>query len=650
MTTILGTPDQLRSWRDQIAEERARRAEERRAELEARCRDSFADFFRAGWHVIEGSRLLWGRHLQLQCAVAQAFAEGWLVAHGKGTLAMEARQRTYWALHDLEMPPGACGASASALRDAGYADEADDVPDPYELLVDHLVVNGGPGTLKSRIWMVYLQAWVWLHDPTAQFACTSGTEKNVIRDSNHAKTLVKSAWYRETFGITWKVGVNPGGDRVDGVGWWVNSAGGDRVSQIWCSDWSGLHADFLLGDDPNDAKKVWSAAERDEVADTFDRAMGNRLKFGSVVMILQQHVHPLDQTMRLKLTGVPEHDKEAIVRAKRCGAWSRMYRKRWAAFVLPVEYNPDKPSSTPWGLNDWRSRRGEVLFEFQWTPDVIAGEIERLGPAGWSAQGNQDPETGAGGHVDRTWFGFCAIAGEQPSGRARPKGCARRGDGGDENLPVKEAVTVKVKPNGKLDLDWLEIHVDPKNGSQRKKSSRVGLVLVGGKGNQRFILDDRTERHGFLGTIDALREMVIDWHHRGLTAVVVEFKAQGEAVIATLKKEIEDGKLVDRMGNKVVIAVEDAEGGSTPFEVRFNAALPTYRAGLVHVLDGAPWAEEHIEETCAVPNGAFDDRPDATCQAINRHADSGAPSARFAALAKLKGIAEGMARRPAMLR
>ncbi len=635
--TALVTLDQIEAELARADAEAAVRAERRRADLEACCRDSFATFFRSGWHVVEGSRLLWGKHMQLQCDVAQAFAEGWLVAHGKGTIAMEARQRAYWALYDLEMPPGASGASAAALATAGYTDPpaapgAEEVlPDPYDLLVDHLVVNGGPGTAKSRIWMVYLQAWVWLHDPTAQFACTSGTEKNVIRDSNHCKTLVKSKWYRETFQIQWRVGANAAGTMVDGVGWWVNSVGGERVSQIWCSDWSGLHADFFLGDDPNDAKKVWSSAEREQVSETYDKAMGNRLKFGSVVMILQQHVHPQDQTMTLKLRGVPEHDKEAIKRAKRCGAWSRTFRKRWAAFVLPIEYDPTRPSSTPWGLNDWRTDPGEVLFPFQWTKDVIAAEIERLGPQGWAAQGNQDPENTGGGEVQRVWFGFCVIAGEQPSGRARPRGCARRGEGGDDTLPIKVPVVIQKKIDGTLDLDWLEIHVDPKNGSQRKKSSRVGLILLGGKGNQRFVLDDRTERHGFLGTLDALREMVRDWAHFGLNAVVVEFKAQGEAVIATLKKEIENGDIIDRNGNRVLIAIEDAEGGNTPFGVRFDAALPTYRAQMVHVLDGAPWADEYIEETCAVPNGTFDDRPDATCQGINRHNDAMDFERRFAA-------------------
>lgn len=584
------TREQLEAELARADAEIAARAEQRRADLEARCRDSFAAFFRAGWHVIEGTPLLWSWHLDAQCETAQAFAEGWIVAHGHGTPAMLERQRAHWRRHGREMIDG-------------------------ELLVDHLVCNGGPSTAKSRIWMVFLQAWVWLHAPAAVFACTSGTGKNVTRDSGYAEQLVKSSWYRETFRVPWRVGVDATGKVIDSTERWVNTAGGERMSMVWCSDWSGVHADFLLGDDPNDAKKVWSTAERDEVRDTYDKAMGNRLKFGSVTMILQQHVHPEDLTMVLKTRGVPDGDKAALARAKRCGTWSIDHRKRWAAFSMPVEYNPAKPSATPWGWVDPRTEIGEVLFSAQWTPAVIAAEVERLGPAGWAAQGNQDPETGAGGDVDRAWFGFCLIDGDPLPFRPRPKGCAPR-DGDRARPPV----VIRRLSSGRLDLDWLEIHVDPKNGSQRKRSSRVGLVLVGGKGNQRFILDDRTDRLGFLGTLDAIREMIIDWAPHGLTAVVVEFKAQGEAVIGTITREIAQGAIRDRDGRPVVIAVEDAEGGSTPFDQRFHAALPSFRSGMVHVLDGASWAEEHIEETCAVPNGAFDDRPDAVCQAINRHA------------------------------
>ena len=648
MSTVLATPADLQAWLAQIEEEERRRADSRRAKLEARCRDSFAVFFRAGFRAVAGeSGLVWGKHLQAQCETAQAFAEGWLVAHGRGTPAMVERQRAHWAAHGREMPPGACGAAVQTadpidelLADLDLDDEEDPGPGPapavpYELLVDHLVVNGGPGTLKSRIWMVYLMAWVWLHAPEAHFLCTSGTGKNVTRDSGYTKDLVSSEWYRNTFRIEWRVGVSISGKVQDSIERWTNSAGGERISLPLLSKITGQRGDFLLIDDPDDALGVESEPTRREVRDKHDKVLGNRLRWGGVEMVLQQHVHPDDLSSNLKTRGVAENDRDALIRARACGAWSIDHRKQWAAFVLAVEFRPELRCTTPWGWTDWREAKGEVLFEVMFTPDYIAGEIGRLGQAGWEAQGNQNPENAEGGEVKREWFGFCVIEGEHVGHAGRPRGCRpRTGEG------AVEPVTIRKRPTGKLDLDWFEIHVDPKNEGTSEASSNVGLVALAGKGNQVFILDDRTARLGFLPTLDALREMICDWAHLGLEAAVIEFKVQGPAVIATLKREIEQGKLRDRHGKPVVIAIEDAERGSTPFELRWKAALPSFRACLVHVLDGAGWAEPYVSEICAVPNGAHDDRADATVQGINRHADSGSAGARFAALARLKQAAQ----------
>lgn len=631
MTTALATPADLQAWLAQIEDEERRRAEQRRVELEARCRDSFAAFFREGFHVVEDAPLIWGRHLDAQCETAQAFSEGWLVAHGKGTPAMAESQRAHWRRH------------------------VDEVTDEMllELLVDHLAVNGGPGTLKSRIWMVYLQAWVWLHDPSAAFLCTSGSGKNVTRDSGYAKELVLSPWYRGTFRIPWKVGITASGQVIDSIERWVNSAGGERISiPLLSRAWTGQRGDFLLIDDADDALGVWSEAARVEVRDKHDRAIGNRTKWKAVTLVLQQHVHADDLSSNLKIRGVPDGDREALERAKVCGTWSITHRKRFAAFVLPVEFRPGRRCTTPWGWTDWREKYGEVLFEAQWTSDVIDAEIERLGISGWEAQGNQNPEHVDGGNVERGWIGFCVIDGEQAPFRARPRGCRPRPPPGQQLAPDSPepaaAEVIKRKPNGKLDLERIVLSVDPKNGSQAATSSNVGLVVMGSKANRWFILDDRTKRVGFLGTIDLIKQIIVDWAPQGLTCVLVEKKVQGPAATESLERDIGDAKLVTKDGKPIVVPFELVEGGSTSFEDRWTGALPAYRSKLVHVLDGASWADDHVDEVCAVPNGAFDDRADAVAQAINHYAGTGTASARFAALAKLKDAAMAAQRRPGM--
>lgn len=604
----------------------AQRARWQRDIIAEQCRRSFATFFRRGWHVIEPTRLRWNWHLQLQCDVAQAFAEGWLVSQGYGTPAMIERQRGYWRRHGREMPDPPPLPPSGPTPD--MLDDGQDNAPMHAPLVDKLAVNGGPGTLKSRIWMVYLQAWVWLHAPSSHFVATSGADKNVARDSGHAKALVKSPWYRETFAIPWTVGVTAGGDRIDGMERWVNSVGGERMSQPWLAQWTGQRGDFLLGDDPDDAFKVVGTAAREETRGKYDLAIGSRIKLGGVQMMLQQHVHAEDMTSVLKVRGVDERDRDALHRAKFNGAWSIDNRKLWAAFVLPVEFRPKNRCATPWGHEDPRTESGEVLFPFQWTPEVIAAEKLRLMlyPCGWDGQGNQDPGQAAGGEVRREWWRFCSYEGEPPALRPRPVGCVpRTGDGSEPTTVIKR------RKDGRLELDWLAISVDPKNGGKAKRSSNVGLVVIGGRGNQEFILDDRTDRLGFLDTVDVIKQMIVDWAPRGLSEVLIEKKAQGAAATESLERDIAAANLEDASGRKIVVKIVEVEGGSTSFEDRFNAALPSFRARLVHILDGAPFVDAHIDEVCSVPTGAHDDRADADCQAINHHAGNAGAAAQSAA-------------------
>lgn len=565
------------------------------------CRRSFAWFFRRGWSVLEGGELEWNWHLQALCDTAQAFAEGWMVASGRGTQAMVDRQDRYWMAHGRERLPG-------------------------ELLVQNIVINGGPGTLKSRIWMVFLQPWIWLFDPTYTFAATSGTNKNVGRDSSYAKELVSSAWYRDTFRPPWRVGVTKSGQIVDSTEKWVNSAGGERLSIPLLSSWSGIHADGIGIDDPDDAQKVWGDAARLEVRQKIDRAIFNRVRSQrrSHRFVVQQHVHADDETSNLKVRGAPAQDREALTRARCRGAWSIDHRTRWAALVLPVEFNPAKRCTTPWGWSDPRTELGEIIFAAQWTPEVIAAERERLGSAGWSAQGNQDPEDLGGGKVKRAWWSFFTVEGDRPPHRDRPDGCRPRD--GDGAAPA----VVLPGPASGYGLDWLSVSVDAKMGSLDENSSNCGLLVVGGRGRQRFVFDDQSRVLDFLESLAAIRSLIRRW---GPRRILIEAKAQGEAIMTVLRKELAEGRLLGPGGVPITVVIVPVEGGSASFESRFQAMIPDIEAGLVHLYDGAPWLDDLVDEVCAVPNGRKDDRADALSQLLNYYQRGGEePSQDFGVL------------------
>lgn len=587
-----------------------------RAIVAEKSRRSLAWFARYSWHVLESSELEWTPFLQAQCDTLQAFFEGWLVANDTEKKraarekdpeassrwdAMVARADAHWRVHDLARRIG-------------------------ELLVQDLLINGWPGSLKSRFAMVVGPAWVWLHDPTFTIAATSGTGSNVTRDSNTMKELVKGAWYRETFGIAWDVGVNRSGEVVDSTELWSNSAGGYRLSKELFSSWQGVHVDYLAIDDPDDEVKVYGEADRKRTRAKV-LAIQDRVRHPtrSIRLLVQQHVHA--------------EDCSAHIIGK--GLWSPDNRALPAVLRLPIEFRPARRITTPWGWTDPRTKVGEVAHPERHGPAFIEAKRLVCGSAMFEAKYNQAPETTEGGDIKRGWFRFCRIEGDEAPWRRSERWRDRRFGERPEGCRAREAdpaVVIKRKKDGSLDVDWLVLSVDCKGGSLAATSSNVGLVVIAGKGFQRFVLDDQSRILGWLDTLEAIRAMVRQWRPG---RVLIEEKAQGPAVLESMKKEIAEANLLDEDGKPIKAIFEGVEGGSATFISRFRGMLPDVEAGLLLVLDGAPWAEDYVGEMSVCPNGHRDDRVDSTSQCLNHYATRGIEleklKAMTAAMRKLTG-------------
>jgi hypothetical protein len=216
-----------------------------RGALATLARRSLAHFVRqaiaAG--VVDGiQRVDWGPHLDAICSQVQAQLEGWLVSYGLGSLEMVERQREAW--------------------ERTGATWEDGEPEPWLRypLAQNAVDNLPPGTLKSTIVMVCANAWIWLWAPAFSFGALSGIDANVGRDSRACRELVRSNWYRETFGIVWTDhDVDPEIDEAadaeidikrdtDAVEAWATTAGGKRLSRTITRGLTGTHVDCVVGE------------------------------------------------------------------------------------------------------------------------------------------------------------------------------------------------------------------------------------------------------------------------------------------------------------------------------------------------------------------------------------------------------------------
>ena len=114
-----------------------------------------------------------------------------------------------------------------------------------------------------------------------------------------------------------------------------------------------------------------------------------------------------------------------------------------------------------------------------------------------------------------------------------------------------------------------------------------------------YLLDQVRGRMGFVATQQAIKAQKAKWP--GVRAVYIEDKANGTAIIETLKHDIAG-----------IIPV-NPEGGK---EARVHAISPMIEAGNVYLPEGAPWIGDFVEECAGFLNGAHDDQCDAMSQAL----------------------------------
>ena len=576
------------------------------------ARESFAEFCRQAIVAgeVEGiTRVEWGRHLELHCWEVQMQLESWLVANGHGTEEMVQRQRGAWE------------------RTGATWEDGDSDPWLRYVLVQNAIDNLPPGTLKSTIVMVLALPWIWLWCATFSMGALSGIDANVGRDSRACRELVRSAWYRETFGISWTDctiddPLDPGDALdltikrdADAVEAWATSAGGKRISRTITRGLTGAHVDGIFLDDPDDADRVYSEPDRLRPQNRWARVVETRVNsdHSSIRRVLQQVTHPEGFTTYVL----------SIAR------WSPARPKGWSLFCLPAEFGfgpDDAPAETPYGTRDWRSLKGETLHS-RLSPGVLADR--KLKIPGYEYQFNQRRDTLTGGDFERRFAKFFIFEGERMPTRARPLMCVTRLD--CPPLIVKQS-----------SLDRWTLSVDAANSidpDPKGKTSAVGLIVGATRADDRFIVDDRTRVLGASATYLAIYEAIVAWP---IACVLVELKAMGPSVIAEIRLTIQRGwyihptsseriDLLGPDGRRPRCEVEAFKPGKDSKEQRWQGMLPDWQGGRIYMHDGADWLDPTVDENrrtldegfvgeiSALPKSRRTDRADATAQFIAKY-------------------------------
>jgi predicted phage terminase large subunit-like protein len=410
-----------------------------------------------------------------------------------------------------------------------------------------------PGTAKSIIASVFWLSWWMLRDPTQTSLTLSSSDKIAIRDSRKMREVVRSQYYRRLVAHQIAMGrCEPwtiSRDQNVKVRW-ENTARGGRLGFSTGGSVTGERANGGLIDDPHQLKDILGTNEHIELSlgkahDKVDVVLPSRVNDRRTAwwLTIMQRLHMGDIASRQ----IEDPEVYKLILPMHAYEWDDPWR------------HPDDPRAP-----------GELLDPLRLPEHIVAAEAEKLerqSPGQASAQFEQRPIPTKGGIFQRAWL--------------------RKEYLWDPQRPPKPYDEVVIS----CDLTF----------KASKTSAFVSLQVWGRHGwHELFLLDEVHERLSYVDTKQRLRALTTKWNP---AAVLVETKANGEALIDDLRAEIPTliGFSPDKHGDKVA---------------RAQLATPSFQAGIVHfpMPIYAPWVGDYLNELAQFPGAVLKDRVDAVSQ------------------------------------
>lgn len=197
-----------------------------------------------------------------------------------------------------------------------------------KLQIRNLLICEPPRHAKSILAAVCWFCWSWTFKPGTRWLYTSYASHLSTRDSEKCRTLLRSKWYQERWGLRFRIN-----QHEDTKIKFVNDRQGYRIATSVGGVGTGEGGDFIVSDDINRADDALSIAARERAIHNWDQTLSTRGNNPATVckVIIQQRIH--------------ENDLVGHVLASERG---------YEALILPAEYEskryfvPDKdnPNAT----------------------------------------------------------------------------------------------------------------------------------------------------------------------------------------------------------------------------------------------------------------------------------------------------------------
>jgi predicted phage terminase large subunit-like protein len=427
-----------------------------------------------------------------------------------------------------------------------------------ERRIKNLCINIAPRHSKSVLCSQLFPAWILARSPKETLLYASHSAVLANRDSVKTRALVESDWYQ----ARWPhVQIRDDSNLKSAF---VTTVGGGRQATSVGGTVTGLGGSFLVLDDPIDAGKSESDKERENANVWFTDAWMNRVQGDptqAVRIVIMQRLHA--------------HDVAALCK-----------EQGWEMLVLPTEYEGASPV-TSIGWSDPRTQFGELLWPDHHTAESLAKY--KANTYVWAGQYQQRPTPRSGGIIKHRWVRYWY----DPERMSAPEPMYAPNEDGSQ---AEIVVLPFTPPSGaQVTASW-----DCSFKGGMKNDFVVGQIWYR-RGGEYFLLDQIRDHLDMPATCDAVRLLHERW--RSLPTLV-EGKANGPAVVQTLRSEVDGLLEIDPQGGK---------------EARVAAVAPLFEAGNVYLPHPKmyDWVGACVTEIVNFPRGVLnDDQVDSMSQAL----------------------------------
>lgn len=237
------------------------------------------------------------------------------------------------------------------------------------------IINLPPRTLKSFICSICFPAWLLGLDPSTKIIVLSHDKPLVESLAHRCRQIIESKWYQELF-----PGTSLQSD-FSGRLHFKTTAGGSVLAASVGSGLTGHGGDWIIIDDPIDARDAYSPVERENVNSLFDIKIASRLDNRSEgkILIVMQRLHPEDL----------------------CGHLQD--RPSFRHLIVPLVAETETVYRA--GQFEWRRPAGDILDPLSYSAEEVEGLRQDLPAHVFQAQYQQAPILLDSGIVKAEWFG-----------------------------------------------------------------------------------------------------------------------------------------------------------------------------------------------------------------------------------------------------